>query len=358
MFSGVKGAVSRAWLAMAGVVAIAIVMVLVGASGARATPAPTSTNLRASPVPGRVGQPVTYTATVTPAPDGGTVAFTDAGSPISGCAAQPVAADGTATCQVTYPSVSPTGVYSVSATYSGDSDYQGSVGSFNEPVDRILTTNVLTASPNPAIAGEVVTYTAKVSPPPNGGTVTFGYLESDAFNWISSCGGPIVSADGTATCQVIYSGAGSYTVEASYFEETMYQPSNSPLVTETVEAPSSANGPAPVSAPVSCVGSSACTVAETLTTTVTMRNGVVVSATAARARLVHRTVVVGTRTLRVAGGRTSTVSVALNSTGRSIVRRLGALPIVLTVKSKQRGRRAVITRRRLTIVAPPRHKKH
>ncbi|MFA4929796.1 MAG: Ig-like domain repeat protein, partial [Patulibacter sp.] len=62
--------------------------------------------------------PVTYTATVTPAADGGTVAFDDGpGNPAtSDCAAQPVSG-GTATCTVSYPSV---GSYPVTATYSGD----------------------------------------------------------------------------------------------------------------------------------------------------------------------------------------------------------------------------------------------
>lgn len=301
---------------------------------------------------------MTYTATVTPTPDGGTVAFTDAGSPVGGCGAVPVAADGTATCQVTYSSVAPGGSpYSVTATYSGDSNFQGSSGSFNEPVDRVLTSNALTASPNPATVGQVVTYTARLSPAPNGGTESFLYLIDNAFDWISGCGSPTVAADGMTTCQVVYSAAGSYTVGASYVGDSMYESSNSPLLTETVDGPSSANSPAAVSAPVSCTGSAACAVTETLTTTVTTRNGTVVSASAARAGLVHRTVVVGTRTVTLSGGQTRTVSVSLNATGKSLVRRLGALPIVLTVKSNQHGRRAVITRHRLTILAPAGHHK-
>lgn len=77
-----------------------------------------------------VGQnaPVTYTATVAPAPDGGTVRFDDgAGNPAtSRCAAQPVS-NGTATCTVSYAEA---GDYSVIASYSGDgtaNDYAGSV---------------------------------------------------------------------------------------------------------------------------------------------------------------------------------------------------------------------------------------
>jgi predicted outer membrane repeat protein len=71
--------------------------------------------------------PVTLTATITPAAEGGTVAFDDgAGNPASTqCAAQPVA-HGTATCTVTYASH---GTHAVTATYSGDGDNNNYVGS-------------------------------------------------------------------------------------------------------------------------------------------------------------------------------------------------------------------------------------
>jgi Bacterial Ig-like domain (group 3) len=63
---------------------------------------------------------VTYTATVSPARDGGTVAFEDAGSSI-GCDSQPVnAITGKATCLVTY---SGAGSHSITATYSGDTNF-------------------------------------------------------------------------------------------------------------------------------------------------------------------------------------------------------------------------------------------
>src|ERR1035437_2665102 len=45
------------------------------------------TALTSSPNPSTVGQAVTYTATVSPTPDGGTVAFTDNNTTLSGCAA-------------------------------------------------------------------------------------------------------------------------------------------------------------------------------------------------------------------------------------------------------------------------------
>jgi hypothetical protein len=86
---------------------------------------PTTTSLASSANPSIIGASVTYTATISPVPDGGTVAFSDNGAPISTCTAQPVDTTiGKATCTVTYGAV---GSHSISAVYSGDFDYSGSV---------------------------------------------------------------------------------------------------------------------------------------------------------------------------------------------------------------------------------------
>jgi hypothetical protein len=63
-------------------------------------------------------QAVTFTATVYPAPSGGTVSFANGGTPISGCTVAPVnATTGQATCTTSFAA---TGNYSITATYSGD----------------------------------------------------------------------------------------------------------------------------------------------------------------------------------------------------------------------------------------------
>ena len=64
------------------------------------------------------------TATVTPAPDGGTVAFDDGNSTIAGCGSQPVNhASGIAVCQTSNLTV---GSDSITAVYSGDPRFQTS----------------------------------------------------------------------------------------------------------------------------------------------------------------------------------------------------------------------------------------
>ncbi len=87
-------------------------------------PTATTTTVVSSVNPSAAGQQVVYIATVSPAPDGGTVAFADGGSTISGCRAQPVGTiTGTAICPVTYTSA---GTHSITAAYSGDTAFAAS----------------------------------------------------------------------------------------------------------------------------------------------------------------------------------------------------------------------------------------
>jgi hypothetical protein len=78
--------------------------------------AQTATALSSAPNPAKVGQRVTYTATVVPAPTGGTVTFADNGAVVAGCRAVPLGAEGKAKCSATYPTV---GENLVQAAFSG-----------------------------------------------------------------------------------------------------------------------------------------------------------------------------------------------------------------------------------------------
>jgi len=86
---------------------------------------PTASSLVASPNSALATQAVTLTATVKPAPDGGTVAFDNGLSVITGCSAVTVTG-GTASCQT---SSLPVGSDQITAVYGGDSHYQGSSSS-------------------------------------------------------------------------------------------------------------------------------------------------------------------------------------------------------------------------------------
>jgi Bacterial Ig-like domain (group 3) len=103
---------------------------------------PTKTELITPATTAKQKSPVTYTATVSPVPDGGTVAFDDGpGNPATAqCAAQSVS-NGRATCTVSYPNI---GVYSVKAAYSGDGAKNSFVGSTSA---ASTTTTVVDGTP-------------------------------------------------------------------------------------------------------------------------------------------------------------------------------------------------------------------
>ena len=105
---------------------------------------PTTTTLGSSSNPSTVGSSVTYTATVVPTPDGGTMAFTDNTTTLSGCAAVAVnTTTGEASCTTSYSAV---GSHSILASYSGDTNYTASSGSLTQQVNA--PSAYTTQSPN------------------------------------------------------------------------------------------------------------------------------------------------------------------------------------------------------------------
>jgi hypothetical protein len=97
----------------------------------------TTTSVASSLNPATTSQAVTYTATVAPTPDGGTVAFTDNTVGLTGCGAVVVSATtGKAACTTTYGSA---GSHTIMATYSGDPSFASSGGSLKQTVYLPLT---------------------------------------------------------------------------------------------------------------------------------------------------------------------------------------------------------------------------
>jgi hypothetical protein len=187
-------------------------------------PASTTTKLTVSPNPSQTGQQVTYTATVSPTPDGGTIAFTDNGNPISGCG---TVSPGDPTCKQTYNSPGP---HTIKATYSGDTNFAGSSDTATEIVDAAgaaPTSTTLTSSANPAGTGQQVTYTATVTPTPDGGTIEF----TDGGNPISGC--DTVSTS-NPICKQTYGSGGSHSIQAIYSGDTSYDGSLSNTINQTV----------------------------------------------------------------------------------------------------------------------------
>ena len=192
-----------------------------------------TTQLGSSANPAVVGQQVTYTATVSPVPDRGTVAFKDNGAAITACATQPVnTTTGKATCQVTYTGP---GTHPITATYSDNSPtYPGSVSpALSEVVNKAGTATSLASSPNPAVATQPVMLTAAVTPAPAGGTVAF----DNGNAAIAGCATVSVNTTtGIASCQTSALPVGSDQITAIYSGDPNYHGSTSSALTEKVIA--------------------------------------------------------------------------------------------------------------------------
>jgi hypothetical protein len=106
------------------------------AIGELTLPTSTTMTVMGSPSPSFVGQSLTYTATVSPTPDGGTMAFTDNGTTMAGCGAVVVnTSTGKATCTTSYGAA---GGHVIVASYGGDSSYAAASGSLTQQVNLTL----------------------------------------------------------------------------------------------------------------------------------------------------------------------------------------------------------------------------
>ncbi len=91
-----------------------------------------------------------------------------------------------------------------------------------------------------------------------------------------------------------------------------------------------------------------CRATETLTTTETTKGGRPVALSASTRRK-SRVVIVATKTVMIEPGRTVTVAVKLNATGRKLLARFGKLPVSLTITLLQNGRHLAIANTKLTV---------
>jgi hypothetical protein len=120
----------------------------------------TSTSIGASNPNAQAGAPVSLTAAVSPADAGpvvptGTVEFKQDGAPISGCAGQPLTPSATASCSTSFAA----GTHSVTAVYSGDSNFIGSTSAVQLVTASAPQTST-TPPPRPSPSATTVAATA------------------------------------------------------------------------------------------------------------------------------------------------------------------------------------------------------
>jgi hypothetical protein len=298
----------------------------------------TATAITSSANPSTVHQQVTFTATISPTPDGGTVAFADNGTPISGCGAVAVSVStGVATCQTSFGTG---GSHPIVATYSGGPNYQTSASStLTQTVTQTSTATTVSSSVNPPLIGQAVTFTATVTPVPDGGSAAF----TDNGRAITGCGAVAVSTTtGAATCRVTYSAVASHVIVAAYSGDATFNASRSIGLTEMPGAslaltgkPSGFAGQARLT--LACAqNSGGCTAIVTLTASVRLHH---------RRHTVTVAVTAGGENVNIPAGQFSTVLVGLNNSAAALLKRLHKLTVTVTVTEGG----AIVTKIKLTL---------
>lgn len=193
-------------------------------------PAGTSTTLTATLSTSVAGQKVTFTATVKAVALGagtpsGTITFYDGATILSTQAL----ANGRATLATTALAV---GNYSITAAYSGSSDFVSSTSAvLSQVVNQASTTTTLTAKPNPANAGQTVTFTATVKAvAPGVGTPSGSVTFMDGTTVLGSA--PLVSGKATLATTTLTSG--SHTITAVYSGDANFATSMSTALVQII----------------------------------------------------------------------------------------------------------------------------
>jgi hypothetical protein len=214
--------------------------------------ASTTTAVTSTPNPSTYAQSVTFTATITgenslvksrkpsrngmkPMDPGGSVTW----SANTGCAPSTVSGNpGVATCTTSSASHLPVGTDAVTATYSGDSNHNGSTGSVNQVVTGGIATTIDVTNVSPASeefgANTPVAITAVLSwtghgVAPTAANVSIGGNGNGTYG-ATSCAARVHE---TITCTATYTptnadAAGTYTETATFSGDSNYSASSSP----------------------------------------------------------------------------------------------------------------------------------
>jgi sugar lactone lactonase YvrE len=195
--------------------------VLAGASAVfiQTVQAATTITLTAGAGPFTYGQPVTLTATISPAAATGSIQFSDGATSLGSA----TITSGTAT--LTVPSLS-VGSHAIGVAYNGDGIYLTSSGALTLPVAKALTTTSLSSSLATSTVGEAVTFTAAVSP--NSATGSVQFLDGATVLGASAVNG------GGASLSISTLAAGGHGITAVYSGDANNAGSASAAVAVTV----------------------------------------------------------------------------------------------------------------------------
>jgi hypothetical protein len=195
--------------------------------------ADTTTALISSANPSFAGQPVTFTAMVTPvAPasgtPAGTVTFLD-GATVLGTSA--LDASGQAAFTTSALTVGP---HPITAQYSGSPGFTGSTSPVvNQLVLKKATATGLTSNVNPSVVGQSVTFTATVTPvAPGTGTPTGNVIFKNGTTVLATTA---LDASGQAAFSTSALGVGTHPITAEYTGDADFTGSTSPILVQVVQ---------------------------------------------------------------------------------------------------------------------------
>ena len=182
----------------------------------------------------RFGGPVRYTVPGTPVPASGaftmhaTGTFPSVAYPNAGTASISVG-DLTLTLTPLDSRGKPTALGTFTTPCTQVSGQHNVLGTFLVLPALPPTSTAVASSVNPSVQGQVVTYTATVSPP-GGGSVTF----EDGGTPVNGCTARSLDSSGQATCQVTYGTTGSHAITAVYSGDAASAGSTSAVLTQNV----------------------------------------------------------------------------------------------------------------------------
>jgi len=174
-----------------------------------------------------VGQPVTFTATVTSTrgaiPNGELVTFYDGTTAMASVAL----AGGTAAYTTSSLSAK---THTIKATYAGDTTFAASTGTVKQVVNKYPTTTALSSSLNPSNYGQAVTFTATVTP---SGRYP---LTAKVKFWDGTTGiGTATLSGGVAKLTKSTLAVGTHPITAEYLGDAYNAKSTSPVLNQVVQ---------------------------------------------------------------------------------------------------------------------------
>jgi hypothetical protein len=204
-----------------------------------------------------VGQPLTFTATITNTGPGGgiptgTVTFQDLTyndlTPVTTTLASNVPLNGSGVASVTTSSLTAGGGFlgnhRITATYSGDGTFSPGTAILVQKVHARASATTVNSSPNPSSGGQPVTFTATVASVPPGSIVPTGmvtFLEGAAV-----LAQVPLNSSSTASFTTSNLFAGDHTITASYYSDTTFASSSGTRTQTVVGGPTPTPSPTPI----------------------------------------------------------------------------------------------------------------